>query len=176
LSKLDDLLAQLEDGEAAEAIKAELLSAQTRAAKAERDLKITKPELREKFPRAMAAYDKGRVTLPDNPSDDALFEYLKNKEEEYADLGVPIPGVQNPVVEPTDDYDPADSFGSPVAGGAPAPKRDYVREVVEAIKTNTSDGREKAAQLLTELNVQEGFQSPKIEEITRRLNAKPIRL
>jgi hypothetical protein len=176
LSKLDEILAQLDDDTAA-AVKAEVLAAEVRAAKAERDLKAAKrTDLREKFPRAMAAYDKGRVSLPDDPSDEALEACLKDKEEEYADIGVPIPGETVPDVRTDpEEADPAAAFGTPVAGGAPAPKRDYVREVIEIIKSDKStEGRAKAASILTELNREEGFMSPKLAEIVEKLNARPI--
>lgn len=175
MSKLEDLLAQLDD-EAAEAIKAEFLAAQSKAARLERDLNVTKKgEFREKFPRAMAAYDKGRVSLPDDPSDDALLAFLKAKEEEYEDLGVPIPGATGRQ-EAEDEGDPSAAFGAPVGGGAPGPKVDYVREVLSAVRDNTPAGREKAALLLTNLNMEEGYQSPKLQKIVEELNAKPVRV
>lgn len=179
MSKLDEILAGLDEEEAA-AIRAELDGAKAATALAERDLGVLRnAALRDKFPRAMAAYDKGRVTLPSDPSEEALIAYLTDKEEEYTDLGMPLPGKQEepkeePAAEPTAESDPAAAFGAPVFGGAPAPSIDYVNDIKAAINERTEDGKAKAAELLHKLNVEEGYRSPKLQQLVQELNAKPI--
>lgn len=176
MSKLSDLLAQIEaeDPEAAEAIKAEMVTATNKSAALERDLKLMRePKFRNDYPRALAMIDKGKISLPDDPSDAALAAFLKGKEDEYAEAGVPIPGAAA-TPESAEPSDPASAFGEPVSGGQIAPKQDYVRDVVEKISKGGRTGREEAVTLLTQLNMEEGYNSPKIAEIAAKLNAKPI--
>lgn len=177
MSKLSDILAQIEeqDPEAAAAVKAEIAAASGKAAALERDLKLVRdPKFRTDYPRALAMIDKGKIKLPEDPSDEALAAFLRGKEDEYADAGVPIPGTQSPNLGSEEPPDPAAAFGDSVSGGQIAPKQDYVRDVVEKITKGGRKGREDAVTLLTELNMEEGFNSPKIAEIAAQLNAKPI--
>jgi hypothetical protein len=85
-------------------------------AKAQRDLTLAKSaELREKFPRAMSAYDKGYLNLGDDTSDTATLAALAAKEQELLDMGV---GVASP--EPAEPEAPTgDVFGA--ARGAASP-------------------------------------------------------
>jgi hypothetical protein len=125
MSALDELLAELEDPDLAEKVKG-MFTAQEevmaqRQAIMDRDAKVSKEKakLAQKFPRAMVAFEKGRLTLPDDPSDDALVAALKAKEEELEDLGVPIQGAA-PSTKQTaevDEDDPADSWGQDISSG-----------------------------------------------------------
>jgi hypothetical protein len=126
VSELDDLLAELEDDETAEKIKAAFKAQEdqmaARQAKMDRDSKVTKEQakLTQKFPRAMLAFEKGKFVLPDDPSDDALMAALKDKESELEDLGVPVPGAKaepTPPPKAEEDSDPAEAWGKDIGSG-----------------------------------------------------------
>jgi hypothetical protein len=171
MPELEDLIAVLEeeDPDTAQKLRERLdqVDELSRMLKLkERDLKLaTDKTLKEKYPRAMLALEKGRLRLPDDPSDEALLAVLKDKEEELADFGVVPPGEEkkvSPVQETaqgSDAYDPASAFGEPVAGSPRTPERDIIREYKEAMALNTREGRIRASQLLAEMN-QMGFQRP----------------
>jgi len=98
LADIDELLARVAEGdEEAQAELKKLYSDRDKAVETQkqlrdRDKKIANdPSFREKFPRAMAAYDKGRLALPDDPSDEALSAALKAKEDELIDIGFEVP-------------------------------------------------------------------------------------
>ena len=123
MSELDDLLAEIEDPDLAEKFKAKFTEkdealARTQAIAA-RDSKVQKEQakLAQKFPRAMSAFQKGRLSLPDDPSDEALVEALKAKEEELEDLGVPIPGAAPTPIVPDEEEDPAAAWGDDIGTG-----------------------------------------------------------
>lgn len=88
-------------------------------AKAQRDLKLARDtEFREKFPRAMAAYDKGYLTFGDDTSDEATLKTLAAKEQELLDMGVQIASDAPP--EASKEPEGAEAFGQPQGAASPS--------------------------------------------------------
>ena len=84
----------------------------------ERDKKVANDAtFREKFPRAMAAHDKGRLTLPDDPSDEALLLALQGKEDELKDIGFEVPTPEEPAEAKVEE----DKSGAAAWSGSPGP-------------------------------------------------------
>ena len=80
MTDIKELIARIAEGDDDAAAELEKVMADKDKAVAnsqllrDRDKKVANDAtFREKFPRAMAAHDKGRLTLPDDPSDEALL-------------------------------------------------------------------------------------------------------
>lgn len=183
---IDELiqLAAEGDEEAQTELKARFDLAQQGKSQAERTLKLkTDTALRERFPRALTAWEKGYVNIPDGLDDTALADALRAEETKLADLGVPIETQvtqTTPVVEDGEGnvavtVDPAQALSGGKAasspGGAP---RDLVSEYFQHLKGETIHDRAKANSILVELN--KTRQHDKIRQITQQLEARPIML
>lgn len=164
---IDELLATLaeDDPEAAKALQDQLTANATekeqlskQLAKRDRDYKLaTDKTFRERYPRAMVVFDKGKLSLGDDLDNEGLATALKDKEEELADLGVPLPQSGTPPVsegkpEGEKQPDPAASWGEPVGGSPHTPDKDPVKDYWEAMRGSTSTDRRKAVEALVELN------------------------
>jgi len=163
------------DEEAQEQLVKALAEKDQRISSAERDLKLkTDKALRERYPRAFRAYDRGKLDLH-TLDDDELVSALEAKENEYAELGVPLSDVveiEPGAVTPTPDPAQALVGGGATSGPGGAP-RDYVYEIVELMnKGTTVHDQAKWQKMLVELN-KEG-RKDKIAEITQMLEARPI--
>jgi len=166
MSTIEELLATLaeDDPEAAKALQDTLTANATeretlskQLAKKDRDYKLaTDKSFRERYPRAMMVFDRGKLTLGDDLDEKALSEALKDKEEELADLGVPMPAASAPQPEAKAEgekkADPAESWGEPVGGSPHTPDKDPVKDWWEGLRGNTEADRGKAIQALVELN------------------------
>lgn len=149
MSDLDELLAEIDDPDVAEKVKAKFTEQEgimaKRQAIMDRDAKVAKEQakLAQKFPRAMTAYQKGRLTLPDDPSDDALVAALKAKEEELEDLGVPIVGTAPSAPAPVvDEEDPAGVWGQDISSGrGDTTTQDLNRQIIELAETGDHGSR-----------------------------------
>jgi hypothetical protein len=183
---VDELLVLLQEGDesAADELKGLLATNAQKAAKAERELKMkTDTGLRERYPRALRAFDKGKLRLSDDMDDDAVIAALKDKEEEYAELGVPIdPALAQKPATPVEDggdmpVTPAVDAAKALAGGrgptSPGGQpRDLVAEYFDLMKGSTEHDRARANSILVELN--QTRQQDKIDQITAALEARPI--
>jgi hypothetical protein len=132
MAELEELLQQVQDGEdgAVDALKTFMAEkdrgAELKTQLLERDLKVQRSaELKGKYPRAMKAYFKGHMKLPDDPGDEALHEALAAKETELEDMGVPLgtegdsdPAETAPAVSGEGGEAPA-GFGNPQGSGSP---------------------------------------------------------
>ncbi len=186
MATIEELLQLAAEGDedAQEQIKRLFNEKDQKVANAERDLKLkTDDKLRERYPRAIRAWEKGRLKLGDDLNETDLLDILKDKEDEYAELGVPVETkTETEVVPaPTDgdgvvitDNDPAKALsggkGPSSPGGSP---RDYVAEFFDGMKGSTTHDQARAFALLPELNkTPEG--KAKIAQITKMLEARPI--
>ena len=144
MSTLDDLLSQIDDPDLAEEFKKYTEGITSEADKkvgvAARDAKVAREQaaLAKKFPRAMlVAYPKGKLILPDDTSDEALIAALKEKEEELADMGVPIPGGGAPPTPPAEDTDGSSAWGEdPATGRGGVEVRDILNETLALAERN----------------------------------------
>lgn len=197
MPELKELLENVEDETVAEQIKA-AFEAQQQSSEQEkallaRDAKVAKESatLSEKYPRAMIAYSKGRLQLPeDDPSDEALAETLKGKEQELEDLGVPIPSEEKeePVEKSgeksgenqsagegeADKAKPEDIWGpDPSTGRRDNSVEDALSKARNAIRYDENTDPEQAQQefitALREMNTNR--EMDKIEELTDELNS-----
>lgn len=182
MPNLDELLERVAagDDEAAAELKSLYASQAKTAAVAQRDLKLkTDSALRERYPRALRAWEKGKLRLGEDVDGDALMEALREKEEEYAEMGVPVetkatatPPVATPAGGDGAD-DPAEALSGAVGASSPGGQvRDLVAEYFDAIKGSTTHDQARANSLLVELN--QGRQAEKIQQITESLSARPI--
>jgi hypothetical protein len=187
MKSIEELLQLAAEGdeEAQAEIKARFEATQQESLSAKRELKLkTDNTLKERYPRALRAWEKGKLRLSENMTEDELLDALREKEEEYAEMGVPVnlqPAAteqQPPTGEPggdgdDDDDDPAKALAG--AGGSAGPAgqpRDHVAEYFDALAGSTTHDRARANRILVELQKPE--LRHKIEEITRRLEAQPI--
>lgn len=182
---VDELLALAAEGdeEAQAEIKNLFSSKEREASIAKRDLKLkTDATLRDRYPRALRAWDKGKLHLTDDMTEDALVDALRDKEEEYAELGVPVgdpstsppaPVVESVATEASTD-DPAKALTGGKAASSPGGQpRDMVTEFFDGLKGSTVHDRARAFALLPELNkTQDGKE--KIAQITAMLEARDI--
>jgi hypothetical protein len=186
MAEFDEILAALEeeDPDAAKKLKERLgkvdeLEQQSRLK--DRHLKLaTDKRYREMFPRAMMKFDKGKLSLPDDTSEDALISALKDTEEELAEYGVPIPGQTSREAAPTESLaenkrDPSQAFGEPVGGSSHTPERDLVSEFKEAIAGSTVTDRLKAASIMKEMQLAGMQHDGTIKQLARDMSAQPIR-
>jgi len=186
MGEFDELLAALEDEDSDTAkklkerlAKTEELETQIRAK--ERDFKLaTDKRYRDMFPRAMMVFDKGKLALPSDLSEDALVSALKEKEEELAEYGVPIPGQTSSEPSPTEslaenERDPSQAFGTPVAGSSHTPDRNLIAEFKEAIAGSTVTDRIKAAGIMKEMQLAGMQHDGQLKELAREMSAQPIR-
>ena len=185
MKSIEELLQLAAEGdeEAQAEIKARFEATQQESLSAKRELKLkTDNTLKERYPRALRAWEKGKLRLSENMTEDELLDALREKEEEYAEMGVPV-NLQPAATEqhpPTgehggddDDDDPAKALAG--AGGSAGPAgqpRDHVAEYFDALAGSTTHDRARANRILVELQKPE--LRHKIEEITRRLEAQPI--
>jgi hypothetical protein len=187
MKSIEELLQLAAEGdeEAQAEIKARFEATQQESLSAKRELKLkTDNTLKERYPRALRAWEKGKLRLSENMTEDELMDALREKEEEYAEMGVPVnlqPAAteqQPPTGEPggdgdDDNDDPAKALAG--AGGSAGPAgqpRDHVAEYFDALAGSTTHDRARANRILVELQKPE--LRHKIEEITRRLEAQPI--
>lgn len=183
MSRIEDVLATL-DEEDAEAIRQELAEKDALAKekkRAERDLKLVSDDaLKERFPRAWRAYQKKRLDLGDALEPDEVIAALKAKEEELAELGVPASDappptqIQTPGAEGDGGegaVDPAEAWGTPVAGGQPSGARNLTQEFLESMKAESSTDRAKMAEVVGLMN---DGKREEIERLVDTLNAPPI--
>lgn len=190
MKSIDELIQLAAEGD--EDAQAELRdrfnAAEREKAQVARDLKLkTDTRLRELYPRALKAYERGKLKL-DDLDDDAMVAMLKEQEEFFAEMGVPVeaPTQAAPVVA-TEDGDmpvkPVDDPAKAVSGvrGASSPggqPRDLVAEWVDAMKGSTTHDRAKANKILVELNAF-GQNNPEraqqmMDQINATLEARPI--
>lgn len=134
MPELDEVLADLDEDQQAAiraALKAKedaLSQVQAEAQAKERALKIkTDDEFAKKYPRAIDAIRKGKIT---DPGDD---EALAAKEAEYESLGVADPFAARTAPEPP--ADPAAGWGAATEGGSTAPPMDIGTRLTEAMET-----------------------------------------
>ena len=187
MKSIEELLQLAAEGdeEAQAEIKARFEATQQESLSAKRELKLkTDSTLKERYPRALRAWEKGKLRLSENMTEDELMDALREKEEEYAEMGVPVnlqPAAteqQPPTGEPggdgdDDNDDPARALAG--AGGSAGPAgqpRDHVAEYFDALAGSTTHDRARANRILVELQNTE--LRHKIDEITRRLEAPPI--
>jgi len=187
MKSIEELLQLAAEGdeEAQAEIKARFEATQQESLSAKRELKLkTDNTLKERYPRALRAWEKGKLRLSENMTEDELLDALREKEEEYAEMGVPVnlqPAAteqQPPTGEPggdgdDDNDDPAKALAG--AGGSAGPAgqpRDHVAEYFDALAGSTTHDRARANRILVELQNTE--LRHKIDEITRRLEAQPI--
>ncbi len=187
MKSIEELLQLAAEGdeEAQAEIKARFEATQQESLSAKRELKLkTDNTLKERYPRALRAWEKGKLRLSENMTEDELLDALREKEEEYAEMGVPVslqPAATEqhpPTSEPggdddDDDDDPAKALAG--AGGSAGPAgqpRDHVAEYFDALAGSTTHDRARANRILVELQKPE--LRHKIDEITRRLEAQPI--
>lgn len=187
MKSIEELLQLAAEGdeEAQAEIKARFEATQQESLSAKRELKLkTDNTLKERYPRALRAWEKGKLRLSENMTEDELLDALREKEEEYAEMGVPVnlqPAAteqQPPTGEPggdgdDDNDDPARALAG--AGGSAGPAgqpRDHVAEYFDALAGSTTHDRARANRILVELQKPE--LRHKIDEITRRLEAQPI--
>jgi hypothetical protein len=189
MKSIEELLQLAAEGdeEAQAEIKARFEATQQESLSAKRELKLkTDSTLKERYPRALRAWEKGKLRLSENMTEDELLDALREKEEEYAEMGVPV-NLQPAATEqhpPTgehggddDDDDPDDDPAKALAGaggsaGPAGQPRDHVAEYFDALAGSTTHDRARANRILVELQKPE--LRHKIEEITRRLEAQPI--
>jgi len=192
LKTIDELLALVSEGDedAQAEIRERFASAEREKAIVARDLKLkTDATLKERYPRALRAYEKGRLRLTDDMDEAAMLEALKDKEEELAELGVAVePAAAAPVaapeggevpVKPVEDDDPAKALSGARGAGSPGGQpRDLVAEWADAMKGTTKHDRAKANAILVELN-NFGQKNPEraqqmMDQINSYLEARPI--
>jgi hypothetical protein len=179
---IDDLLELVAAGdeEAGGRLKAMLGSKDREAAILKRDIRLkTDATLRERYPRALRAYDKGKLKLTDDMDDNSLVDLLKEVESDYAEMGVPVEAhtaASGTPVEPVVvASDPALALSGGRAAGSPGGSpRDLVAEYFDAAKGSTVHDQARANNILVELN--QTRQRDKIDQITRSLEARPITL
>ena len=171
MSDLEDLLAEIDDPDVAEKVKAKFTEQEAvmtkRQALMDRDAKVQKEQakLAQKFPRAMTAFSKGRLTLPDDPSDDALVAALKAKEEELEDLGVPIVGA--PTAAPVAEPDGSEVWGEDVSSGrGDTTIHDLLNETIALAESGDHGSRLDIIANVAQMNPEQR------EALTQRFGAK----
>lgn len=187
---VDELLELIEagDDEAKEELRNVLAVSKQEAASRARELRLkTDNALKDRYPRALRAYEKGRLKLGGDLSDDDLIAALADKEEELAELGVPLgdalvpsgnTGSGDDTDDGTDDEsapDPAKALAGGRAASSPGGQpRDLVGEAIEAYKKATTEhDLAKAHSILVELNKNPATRG-KVDLITKALEARPI--
>ena len=159
MTELDDLLADIDDPDVSEKIKAAFNAKDEalaqRQALMDRNAKVQREQgkLAAKFPRAMLAYNKGRFTLPEDASDDALVAALKAKEEELEDLGVPV--TQQAATETPVESDPAAAWGEDLSTGqGDTTTQDLFNQFRDSIESGDQNDRLEAIKTLSMMNAQ----------------------
>jgi len=184
MKSIEELLQLAAEGdeEAQAEIKTRFEATQQASLSAKRELKLkTDSTLKERYPRALRAWEKGKLRLSEGMTEDELLDALREKEEEYAEMGVPVnlqPAATEqppPTSEPGGDGDDDPAKALAGAGGSAGPAgqpRDHVAEYFDALAGSTTHDRARANRILVELQKPE--LRHKIDEITRRLEAQPI--
>jgi hypothetical protein len=178
---IDELLALAAEGdeEAQTEIRTRFQAVERDKAVAARDLKLkTDPKIKERYPRALRAYEKGKLTFTDDQDEAAVLEALRDQEDYLAEMGVPVETsastpVVAAVVESGDGAnDPAQALSGGRAASSPGGQpRDLVAEWADAMKGSTIHDQARAHGILVELN--QSGQKDKIAQITRSLEARP---
>jgi hypothetical protein len=164
------------DEDAAKEIKQRFDETRSQAVSAERKLQLTTDKtLKERYPRALRAWDKGYLKLDSDLSDAQVAEVLAAKENELADLGTVVDPSNTSTAAPSveESADGARALSGGVGSGSPGGSpRDVTVEFFDALKGTTEHDQAKAFSLLVELNKTK--QGDKIQQITRQLEARPI--
>lgn len=198
MRSIDELLQAVAEGdeEAQKELRERYLTAEQEKARVARDLKLkTDSRLKELYPRALRAYNLGKLNLAEDLDDEALVKALKEQEEFYADMGVPIEsspatpseqaantdtgteGEEVPV-KPTED-DPAKALVSDRSTQSPGGQpRDYVHEFFTHMSGSTATDQQNAFAVIAEINkMKDKVRADQmLEQISDRLSAKPIRV
>jgi hypothetical protein len=126
-------------------------------------------ELRDRYPRAIRAYEKGRLGLPEDGAEETLLKSLQSKEEELAELGVPVETHQPSPPSATPPTE-ASGFGKPIGPQSPGSVgRNLLEEYLDARKGTTIHDQAKAHQILIEMN-QQARHDPKMRDDIARLS------
>lgn len=184
---LEELLVLAAEGdeEAQAEIKERFAAKEREHLSAKRDLRLkTDATLRERYPRALRAWEKGRLKITDDMTEDDLIEALREKEDELAELGVPL-SEQTAKATPEEaitagsaekaasEDDPAKALAGARASSSPAGQgRDLLAEFEEAVHGPTIHDRQRAWRILTEM--QKDPYKEKVKAATKRLEAPPI--
>lgn len=175
MSDLDDLLADIDDPELAERIKAKYEAAMQGKDKslAHKDRLIdlrSNAEYRTKFPQAMKIFDAGQLTVPEDTEDIPAF--LAAQEKQYADLMAAL-GVQ-PVAPaavsgtpPAAEPNPSQVWGADLGGSSHSPALTLLEQALGAAKGEKPDTA-KLSQIMSEMN-QKGM-GPELMELSLALN------
>lgn len=189
MAEVEELLAQAADGseEAIEQLKTLLAEKDKEARLARLELKLTKDkDLRERYPRAIRAYERGRLKISEDMTEEDLVRVLGDKEEELAELGVPLreaseePQMQaksepesTTAPESASAPDRAQALAGAFGASGPAGQaRDLATEFEEALRGSTQHDRARAWRILVELQKPE--HRHQIERIVEKLQAPPI--
>lgn len=179
MSDLDDLLADIDDPELAERIKAkytnDLAGKDKSLAHKDRLIDLrSNAEYRTKFPQAMKIFDAGQLTVPEDTEDISAF--LATQEKQYADLMVAL-GVQP--VPPTDpatapgnsttptETNPSQVWGADLGGSSHSPALTLLEQALSAAKGEKPDAG-KLSQIMAEMNKQ--GMGPELMELSLALN------
>ena len=198
MRSIDELLQAVAEGdeEAQKELRERYLTAEQEKARVARDLKLkTDSRLKELYPRALRAYNLGKLNLAEDLDDEALVKALKEQEEFYADMGVPIEsppatpseqaantdtgteGEEVPV-KPAED-DPAKALVSDRSTQSPGGQpRDYVHEFFTHMSGSTAKDQQNAFAVIAEINkMKDKVRADQmLEQISDRLSAEPIRV
>lgn len=176
------------DEEQAKALKALLEEKDSEVKALQRDLKLAKGTWKKDYPRAWLAYEKGRLDLSGVYTDEEIKAALRAKEEELAELGVSVPGADQPpaAAAPPDkepgkrsepsgsgDAEPTGAFGTPQAGGQAPTTRNLLQEALEALKGDTEADRLRYYGIVREMN--EKGHAEDLRQLNEFLSAPPIR-
>ncbi len=193
MKSIDELMQAVAEGdeEAQTELRERFLTVEQDKARVARDLKLkTDTTLRERYPRALRAWEKGKLKLADDMDDAALVEALKEQEEFFAEMGVPVETSPAQAASPATDPEggevpvkPVDDPAKALAGGRAAQSpggqpRDYVAEWMDAMKGSTIRDRERANAIIVELNAF-GQRNPEraqamMDQINASIEARPI--
>ena len=186
MADLKDILASLDEDDAA-AIRAEIENRDMAIKLKDRDVLLaTNDKLIDRYPRAWKAYKKGRLKFGDDALDEeSIAAILKDKEEELAELGVPLPKSEFSDAETAPaqatqeeaEEDPAAAFNQPIQPTTSPRGRNLLAEAMESLKGNTQADRDKYISLVAEMNAK-AKSDPNIQKdlrsLTEMLSAPPI--
>lgn len=178
MADLNEILEQL-DEEQAQAIRQAMADKDRSLKLKDRDLSLaTSEKYKTLYPRAWQAYKKGRIKLGEETDEDAILAVLKEKEEEYVEMGVGLPddhpaaapkGEEPPPAKEPAPTDGSAAFGKTVAPPATPQVQDLVTQAEQALAGSTQVEREKFTELLFEMTPeQRGY-------FAKKLSAPPIR-
>jgi hypothetical protein len=178
MSDLDDLLADIDDPELAERIKAkytnDLAGKDKSLAHKDRLIDLrSNSEYRTKYPQAMKVFDAGRLTVPEDTED--LPAFLASEEKRTTDLlaalGVqPIPPAAVVDGAPSDNLpepNPSQVWGADLGGSSHSPALTLLEQALGAAKGEKPDAA-KLSQIMAEMN-KKGM-GPELMELSLALN------